>query len=107
MIGHGHVGTVRLRQHRILGNTVDRILLPQGRDVWVRVCMNLAAQLGQGNGVFLGVKRAHVVGAERTQIIIEEKLIPLGAKQSLWVFNENQDAIYLWTETWGQLPPEA
>jgi hypothetical protein len=108
MPGHGHVGAVRLRQHRILRSSVEMILPPQDRDVWVRVCMNLAAQLGQGTGVFLGVKRAHVVGAERTQIIIEEKVIPLGWNQALWVSNENANTdVYLWTEVWGQEPPEA
>jgi hypothetical protein len=108
MTGSGHVGALSLSQVRVPGGATAKLLDPQGRDIWFRVKASLAAQLGQGTGLFLSTKQSESVdGDERTQIVMQEEATPLGATQALWVFNSNANTpVYVWVEFWGQEPPE-
>ena len=93
----GRVGSVLFLEVYVGPNATASAFAPMGFDVVVQ------ATAYDDAGVFLAVKRKHLTTGQRTQLFQQRsRRFPVGAKQRIWIRNENQDGAYVYFEVWRQ-----
>jgi hypothetical protein len=93
----GLVGKGDLLEVSVATMTTVRALGPFDRDMVVQVSHAGAS------GIYVAMKQRQATTFRRSQVFGNPKRIPLGAKEILWVRNENANTVRVSFEAWPQV----
>lgn len=91
------IGKAYLNEVSVATMTTVRACGPYDRDMVVQVSH------GGASGIYVAMKQTQAQKFRRSQIFGTAKRIPLGAKEILWVRNENANTVRVSFEAWPQV----